>query len=66
MFAGVKVLFDSLGVSTEVRTAYAVFIILSIFVAAVSIVYRIVAARSVRQVRPAAHAACARLAHIAG
>jgi hypothetical protein len=65
IFAGVKVLFDeSLGVSTEVRTAYAVFIILSIFVAAVSFVYRIVAARSVHQVRPATHAARAQLARI--
>jgi hypothetical protein len=62
IFAGLKVLFDeSLGVSTEVRTAYAVFIILSIFVAAVSFVYRIVAARSVHQVRPTTHAVRARL-----
>jgi hypothetical protein len=64
IFAGVNVLFDeSLGVSTELRTAYAVFIILSIFIAAVSFVYRILAARSVHQVRPATHAApCAALA----
>jgi hypothetical protein len=67
IFASVKVLFDeSLGVSTEVRTAYAVFIILSIFIAAVSFVYRIVAARSVHQVLLATEAALARLALIAG
>ncbi len=61
IFAGIKVLFDeSLGIGTELRTAYAIFIILSMVVALVSFVYRIISARSVHQVQPAAQAAVER------
>jgi hypothetical protein len=56
IFASIKVLFDeSLDITTELRTAYAFFIILSMVVAAVSIVYRIVSARRVHKVRNVRH-----------
>ncbi len=54
IFAGINVIFDeSLGISTELRTAYAVFIILSLVAAAVAFAYRIISAHSMRQVRDA-------------
>ena len=54
VFAGINVIFDeSLGISTELRTAYAVFIILSLVAAAVAFAYRIIAAPSMRRVRGA-------------
>ena len=53
VLAGINILFDdSLGLSAELRIAYAVFIVLSMAVAAVSFVYRIISARSMHHVRP--------------
>jgi hypothetical protein len=51
--ANVVIFDESLGVSTELRTAYAVFIILSIAAAVVAFACRIIAAHSMRQVRDA-------------
>jgi hypothetical protein len=56
IFAGINILFDEslgTGISTELRTAYAVFIILSLVAAAVAFAYRIIAAHSMSQVRDA-------------
>ena len=54
IFAGINVIFDeSLGISTELRTAYAVFVILSLVAAIVAFAYRIITAHSMRQVRDA-------------
>ena len=54
IFAGINILFDeSLGISTELRTAYAVFIILSLVAAVAAFAYRIIAAHSMHQVRVA-------------
>jgi hypothetical protein len=54
IFAGINVIFDeSLGISTELRTAYAVFIILSLVAAVVAFAYRIISAHSMRQVHDA-------------
>ena len=52
IFAAKTVIFDdSLGLSIELRTAYTVFIILSMVVAAVSVFCRIYSAHNVHQVR---------------
>ena len=61
IFAGINVIFDeSLGISTELRTAYAVFIILSLVAAVVAFAFRISAAHIVHQVRDVpAHGAMA-------
>jgi hypothetical protein len=54
IFAGINVIFDeSLGISSELRTAYAVFIILALVAAVVALAYRIIAAHSMRQVHDA-------------
>ena len=54
VFAGINVIFDeSLGISIELRTAYAVFVILSLVAAIVAFAYRIISAHSMRQVRDA-------------
>ena len=56
IFAGINVIFDeSLGISTELRTAYAVFIILSLVAAVVAFACRIIAAHSMHQVRDSRH-----------
>jgi hypothetical protein len=56
IFAGINVIFDeSLGISTELRTAYAVFIVLSLVAAVVAFAYRIISAHSMRQVRDSQH-----------
>ncbi len=52
IFAGINVIFDeSLGISTELRTAYAFFVILSLVAAIISFAVRIIAAHNMRQVR---------------
>ena len=54
IFAGMNVIFDeSLGISTELRTSYAVFIILSLVAAVVAFAFRSSAAHSMRQVHDA-------------
>ncbi len=61
IFAGMNVIFDeSLGISTEIRTSYAVFVILSLVAAVVAFAFRIRTAHIVHQVRDVlAHGAMA-------